>query len=534
MGFKVKRPSPPSIKSAAKAVTKAVPRPASSAVKSVKKASGNLKQRAGPIARGAKRVSKSVKPSPAKAAKAIKQRAKKGVGKLKKAAKKAGKIGALAAPGTRERYAGEIRKVGSRQRITRVNSRNVTTIRKLTPGSNVIRYRNSLPKVGKSKLPTGKKLLGKAKKKFSKSGKAISKAGKSPKKSLSKKLKAAKQSKLKFPNNIKGAKATCPLLKNAIKPQASHNKVKIKIPVPSPQVLGGVIGYAVGGPMGAVLGAMGGKRTVDFTANMGRIIARRPVNVYHEVTKIPKDFYSGLKDAGRLVKQGKEDQAFAKVLETTGKAIVQTAVLPVMEGVSVIRDVGYAATAALAGRSLTKEEKQFVHGIFGDKIDLTNVRITIFGGKTKELFKGRASVAGNNIWAFEDPLNSDISRKIFAHEMTHIYQDQNPSESGTRGATREMICSYCSWSNLSVEDIKAKRRRIYQKETQYKLNLDKNSTWSALGAEQQGEVVQRWQEYLELPWYEREMPENKPDPNVARLLKQAGFFKGDPEIQAAT
>jgi hypothetical protein len=531
MKMKVKKPSPPSVKAAAKAVKKAVSNPVSAAAKSVKQAGGNVKKNTGSIARGAKRIGKTVKPSATRAAKAIKQRSQKGVGKIKKAAKKAGKITALAAPGARDRYANEIRKAGTRQRITRANSRNVTTVRRIATGSHVVRYRNSLAKAGKTKVSSGKKLLKKAKKTFSKPSKSIGKLSTSSKKSFGKKLKATRKTKLKFPSNVKGAKATCPLMKNAMTSPKSFNQGKIKIPSPSQNILGGIIGYATGGPIGAVLGAAGGKRTVDFTSNMARIIARRPVNIYNEGTKIAKDFISGLEDAGRLARQGKEDQALGKIFETTGKAVVQSVALPALESVSIIRDVAYAAATALGGRNLTEEEKKFVHEIFGDKINLTNVRITIFGGKTKELFNGRASVAGNSIVAFEEPLSSLESRMTFAHEMTHIYQDQNPSEYGTRGATREMICSYCSWSNLSVEDIKAKRRQINQRETQYNLNLDENSTWSELNAEQQGRVVELWQEHREL--VSKQISSN-PDPNLARLLKQAGFFSADPNMQAVS
>jgi hypothetical protein len=46
-----------------------------------------------------------------------------------------------AANGVRVRYEVEIRKSGSKQRITRVSSRNVVTVRKLTPGKYTVRYR---------------------------------------------------------------------------------------------------------------------------------------------------------------------------------------------------------------------------------------------------------------------------------------------------------------------------------------------------------------------------------------------------------
>ena len=60
---------------------------------------------------------------------------------------------ALAAAGARLTYAVEIRKAGSRQRITRTSSRNVVTVRKLEPGRYTVRYRVSA-KVGKKTIKT--------------------------------------------------------------------------------------------------------------------------------------------------------------------------------------------------------------------------------------------------------------------------------------------------------------------------------------------------------------------------------------------
>jgi hypothetical protein len=50
-------------------------------------------------------------------------------------------LAALASKGIRVRYEVEIRKAGSKQRITRVSSRNVVTVRKLEPGKYTVRYR---------------------------------------------------------------------------------------------------------------------------------------------------------------------------------------------------------------------------------------------------------------------------------------------------------------------------------------------------------------------------------------------------------
>jgi hypothetical protein len=55
-------------------------------------------------------------------------------------------VGAMAASGARIRYEVEIRKAGSKTRITRTSSRNVVTVRKLEPGRYTVRYRISASK----------------------------------------------------------------------------------------------------------------------------------------------------------------------------------------------------------------------------------------------------------------------------------------------------------------------------------------------------------------------------------------------------
>jgi hypothetical protein len=466
----------------------------------------------------------SLKPKVAKASSAIKQLSKKSAPAINKVSKAAGKVGALAAPGTRERYGAEIRRIGSRDRRRRINTRNTTATRIIRPGSYVVRDRLRPSSGGLPKSPSARKLLNKAKKTFSNPGKPIAKAVKSPKKALSKKIKAASKAKVQFPKNVKGPKATCPLLKQKVAPLSASNKLKVKVPKPSPNVVGAIIGGMVGGSTGAVIGALGGKATSDLAVNMGRIVARRGVNVVNESAKVAKDFAAGVKDAGEIAKDGKTDQAVGKLLETVTKGVVQSAAVPIIETVAVVRDVAWAAITAASGRNLSQQEKDFVHKIFGDKIDLSTVRITVIKG-------ARASVAGNSIILGEEPLESPESRLTFAHEMTHIYQDQNPRELGTRGATREMICSYCSWSHISVKDFKAGKTPENQAETQYKVKLDKNSNWSDLGVEQQAMVVQKWQ-----TWRDGYLPEDGFEdsiPDVTRVLKQAGLFPNDSEIQAA-
>jgi hypothetical protein len=510
MGFKLKKPKPPSVKKAVQAVKKAVPRPAAKAATAVRKVVATAKKAAPKVARAAQRVAKSVKPSVKKATKAIKTPAKKGASAVKNisnAAKKAGR--------------------GVSKSISKTSQKTKTAAK-------------AIKAKGKHLKSTVKKAAGKAKKAFAKSAKKARKAAKSAKKKLNKSLGKAKKAKVTFPKNVKGPKATCPLLagKGATPASVKLKAPKLKIPKPNANVVGGIIGGVVAGPIGVIVGAAGGKATVDLAANLGRSAIRRVINVGNEGLKIVKDVGTGLGAAANLAREGKTDQAVGKVLETAAKAYVQAVSLPVMEGISTVRDAGWAVAGAVAGRNLTEEEKAFARNIFGDKIDLSSVRIF------KPIPGARASVAGNSILLGEDPLKIPVT---FAHELTHIYQDQNPRELGSRGATREMICSYCSWSHISVKDFKAPEkadRRTnadpeessdkspkHQAESQYKGRLNSDSNWSDLGAEQQAMVVQNW--YSRQNGYVPNSDFNASDADYARVLKQAGLFPNDPIVQAA-
>ena len=235
MGFKVKKPKPPSVKKAVQAVKKTVARPAAKAATAVRKVAATAKKAAPKVARAAQRVAKSVKPSVKKATKAIKTQAKKGASVVKKisnAAKKAGR--------------------GVSKSISKTSQKTKTAAK-------------AIKAKGKQLKSTVKKAAGKAKKAFAKSGKKARKAAKSAKKKLNRTVQKAKKAKVKFPKNVKGPKATCPLLagKGATNASVKLNASKLKTPkVKLPKskakagaVIGGTIGMMVGGPTGAVVGA---------------------------------------------------------------------------------------------------------------------------------------------------------------------------------------------------------------------------------------------------------------------------------------
>jgi hypothetical protein len=379
MGFKIKKPRPPSVKNAVKAVQKAAPRPASNAAKSVRSASSNAKKGASSIARGAQRMSKAAKPTAAKAAKAIKQAgkpltakatkiknspelrrigsrqqigrkltqnrittaklspgryniryrpskspklsslkpkvakassaikqlSKKSAPAINKVSKAAGKVGALAAKGTPIIRNIDIpREVGLRDRRRRINTRNTITISRLTPGRYVVRDRLRPSSGGLPKPPAARNLLNKAKKTFSNPGKPIAKAVKSPKKALSKKIKAASKAKVQFPKNVKGPKATCPLLKQKGLKQSNAMFKAPKLSTPKSKVtagavIGGAIGAMVGGVPGAVIGAAIG-------AGVGRLQELNKPKIINRRTPKKEPPYGGPQPIDKDIKRLQE------------------------------------------------------------------------------------------------------------------------------------------------------------------------------------------------------------------------------------
>jgi hypothetical protein len=271
MGFKVKKPKPPSVKKAVQAVKKAVPRPAAKAATAVRKVAATAKKAAPKVARAAQRVAKSVKPSVKKATKAIKTQAKKGqsvVKKISNAAKKAGR--------------------GVSKSISKTSQKTKTAAK-------------AIKTKGKQLKSTVKKAAGKAKKAFAKSGKKASKAAKSAKKKLGKTLQKAKKAKVIFPKNVKGPKATCPLLtgKGAKLASVKLKAPKLKIPKPNANVVGGIIGGVAGGTIGLIVGGIVagpvGAVGAVVGARVGARIGRQEFNKPKVVNKRTPDYSSTLR-----------------------------------------------------------------------------------------------------------------------------------------------------------------------------------------------------------------------------------------------
>ena len=126
-------------------------------------------------------------------------------------------------------------------------------------------------------------------------------------------------------------------------------------------------------------------------------------------------------------------------------------------------------------RPMTDGEKDFAHSIFGDKIDVSSVRITNFAISSAGMAGGNVIYIGHGETLKDvDPLEH---KPLFAHELTHVYQDQNGRHmAGTVEATREFF--------TSSRDV-------------YAVDADDNLDWDQLRPEQQATVVGHYQHYLD-------------------------------------
>ena len=75
-------------------------------------------------------------------------------------------------------------------------------------------------------------------------------------------------------------------------------------------------------------------------------------------------------------------------------------------------------------------------------------------------------------------MNDADNRALFAHELTHVYQDQSLTSPGTLAATRAQFKHW--WAGGPDP---------------YDYTLTADTNWSDLEPEQQAEVVQRYQKH---------------------------------------
>src|SRR5205085_2481239 len=124
------------------------------------------------------------------------------------------------------------------------------------------------------------------------------------------------------------------------------------------------------------------------------------------------------------------------------------------------------------GRSLSQAERDFAHGIFHNRINLTFVRVAILKGTT-------GLTSANLIYVPSLDLASPFDLARFAHELTHVYQDQTFPNPATLHAAHEFLNHY-----------------LGSRRDPYAVTLTGQSNWGELGVEQQAQVVENWQHHL--------------------------------------
>ena len=215
-------------------------------------------------------------------------------------------------------------------------------------------------------------------------------------------------------------------------------------------------------------------------------------------------FFDRIQTFGELLKDHKYDQAMGKLAEavvdlvrdlvSTIAATLINAVVDVVPGI---------LGGLLLGRPLTQEEKDFAHGIFGGEINLTLVRVAVVHWESVS-----GLTAANVIYVRDDNLSAWETKGTYAHELTHVWQDQQFDSPGTVTAAQEHLNHWFG-----------------DHHNPYKVELGPNTSWSDLGVEEQAQVVQNWQNFKD----HKKVNDPKIDTDPLNgyyksVLHDAGFF----------
>jgi hypothetical protein len=244
------------------------------------------------------------------------------------------------------------------------------------------------------------------------------------------------------------------------------------------------------------------------------VIGNSVQTVYEIVVGIPEElffivesFATRISQFGELLRDGKVDKALGKLLESVALLIRDTAGSIITIVVNSVNDlVSGLIGGLLTARSLTQAEIIFAQSIFNGQVNLDFVQISPLAAESAGM------VAGSTI--FMDgglDLNNLMSRVLFAHEMTHVWQNQLLGGAGTRTATKEQLS------------------HVFGGPNPYELPLiDNNTRWQTLGAEQRAEVVGTWQHHTDTAISNR-FPSESPIPGgqedaFKRLVNSIGLF----------
>lgn len=199
------------------------------------------------------------------------------------------------------------------------------------------------------------------------------------------------------------------------------------------------------------------------------------------VTQLPFDaikvidkFVDRVTTVGELVKSGRLDQAIARLVESVVLLARDVVTLALATVANLVVDVGAGVIGGLyLARALTPAERDFAHAIFHGRINLTFVRVALMP-------KASGLTSANVIYMPSLNLNEAFDRARFAHELTHVYQDQTVFDPGTLHAAHEFLNHYFGSGRHP-----------------YKVALTSQTNWAGLGVEQQAQVVENWQSRLD-------------------------------------
>ena len=236
--------------------------------------------------------------------------------------------------------------------------------------------------------------------------------------------------------------------------------------------------------------------------------------IYEVVTGIPEEYFfiiesfaTRIGQFGELLINGKVDQALGKLLESVALLIRDCAGSIITVVANAVNDVVCGLIGGLlTARSLTQDEINFSKSIFHDQVSLGFVQVSPYA------MEDRGMVAGSTIFMDgEIDLNNLRSRVLFAHEMTHVWQSQLMGGAGSRTATKEQLSNWFGGPDP------------------YKLpNINNNTRWETLGAEQRAQVVAIWQQHTDTAIsnrfpYESRIPRGQEDA-FKRLVESNGLF----------
>jgi hypothetical protein len=184
-------------------------------------------------------------------------------------------------------------------------------------------------------------------------------------------------------------------------------------------------------------------------------------------------FVQGFAGIGQAFADGKIDQGFARLIGDVGVLVRNEVDVVGTAIVNVLLNFYVGVWGGVAfGHAPTQVERDFASGIFGDKVNLTFVRVVDFS------YNGRGITTANVVYIPNGDLTNWNTRRVFAHELTHVFQNQTTTDSGAFTAAQE---------NLAHD--------FFGSPDPYALQLSLSTNWQDLGSEAQAKLVENYELY---------------------------------------